>query len=116
MPSKHEYVYAGKNPCFHELLLSRWMWRICGVIPDSTGIHPWGFGSCCARPGTQSILTGESGSVAKFVDAVNTRKAVYQDKTCLLFSVRFLVHAQSSRVPYCHVIQPIQKGRRKMLC
>lgn len=36
----------------------------------------------------QSILTGESGSVAKFVDAVSTRKAVYQDKTCLLFSVR----------------------------
>ncbi|KAK9840627.1 hypothetical protein WJX81_005487 [Elliptochloris bilobata] len=34
----------------------------------------------------QSILTGESGSVAKFVDAVSTRKAVYQDKTCLLFS------------------------------
>ena len=36
----------------------------------------------------QSILTGESGSVAKFVGAVTTRKAVYQDKTCLLFSVR----------------------------
>ena len=36
----------------------------------------------------QSILTGESGSVAKFVGAVSARKAVYQDKTCLLFSVR----------------------------
>ena len=41
---------------------------------------------CCGC--AQSILTGESGSVAKFVGAVSTRKAVYQDKTCLLFSVR----------------------------
>lgn len=36
----------------------------------------------------QSILTGESGSVAKFTDVVTAQKAVYQDKTCLLFSAR----------------------------
>lgn len=38
----------------------------------------------------QSILTGESGSVEKHVAAVKDRKAVYQDKTCLMFSVRML--------------------------
>ncbi len=36
----------------------------------------------------QSILTGESGSVEKGVDTVQNEKAVYQDKTCMLFSVR----------------------------
>ena len=36
----------------------------------------------------QSILTGESGSVQKFTSPTEARKAVYQDKTCLLFSVR----------------------------
>lgn len=35
----------------------------------------------------QSILTGESGSVEKYLEAVRDRKAVYQDKTNLLFSV-----------------------------
>lgn len=35
----------------------------------------------------QSILTGESGSVEKYLDAITNRRAVYQDKTCLLFSV-----------------------------
>lgn len=35
----------------------------------------------------QSILTGESGSVAKYLDAVTMAKAVYQDKTNILFSV-----------------------------
>lgn len=35
----------------------------------------------------QSILTGESGSVEKEVDATRLEKAVYQDKTCILFSV-----------------------------
>ncbi|KAK9918863.1 hypothetical protein WJX75_007624 [Coccomyxa subellipsoidea] len=34
----------------------------------------------------QSILTGESGSVEKYLEAVRDRKAVYQDKTNLLFS------------------------------
>jgi magnesium-transporting ATPase (P-type) len=36
----------------------------------------------------QSILTGESGSVQKFTDPTESRNAVYQDKTCLMFSVR----------------------------
>ena len=36
----------------------------------------------------QSILTGESGSVQKFIDPTESRNAVYQDKTCLMFSVR----------------------------
>lgn len=35
----------------------------------------------------QSILTGESHSVEKHVDAVANRAAVYQDKTNILFSV-----------------------------
>lgn len=35
----------------------------------------------------QSILTGESGSVEKYLEPVRDRKAVYQDKTNLLFSV-----------------------------
>lgn len=35
----------------------------------------------------QSILTGESVSVEKTLDAVLEAKAVYQDKTCILFSV-----------------------------
>lgn len=35
----------------------------------------------------QSILTGESGSVEKSLAAVPDPKAVYQDKTCLLFAV-----------------------------
>ncbi|CAL8471661.1 g11203 [Coccomyxa elongata] len=34
----------------------------------------------------QSILTGESGSVEKYLEPVRDRKAVYQDKTNLLFS------------------------------
>ncbi|CAL5220117.1 g2070 [Coccomyxa viridis] len=34
----------------------------------------------------QSILTGESGSVEKSLAAVPDQKAVYQDKTCLLFA------------------------------
>ncbi|CAK0785211.1 Calcium-transporting ATPase 3, endoplasmic reticulum-type [Coccomyxa viridis] len=34
----------------------------------------------------QSILTGESGSVEKHLAAVQDPKAVYQDKTCLLYS------------------------------
>ena len=43
-----------------------------------------------AEPGgfhVQSILTGESGSVEKSLAAVRDPKAVYQDKTCLLFAV-----------------------------
>ena len=36
----------------------------------------------------QSILTGESGSVSKHTGAVGVAKAVYQDKTNTLFSVR----------------------------
>ena len=36
----------------------------------------------------QSILTGESSSVEKHMEATQSRKAVYQDKTCLLFAVR----------------------------
>ena len=36
----------------------------------------------------QSILTGESSSVEKYLESTQSRKAVYQDKTCLLFSVR----------------------------
>ena len=35
----------------------------------------------------QSILTGESDSVTKSPEANAAQKAVYQDKTCLLFSV-----------------------------
>lgn len=35
----------------------------------------------------QSILTGESSSVEKYLEATGSRKAVYQDKTCLLFAV-----------------------------
>ncbi|KAK9807547.1 hypothetical protein WJX72_002231 [[Myrmecia] bisecta] len=34
----------------------------------------------------QSILTGESGSVEKCTEPTRNRKAVYQDKTCMLFS------------------------------
>lgn len=34
----------------------------------------------------QSILTGESSSVEKYMEATQSRKAVYQDKTCLLFA------------------------------
>ena len=41
----------------------------------------------CAFPCLQSILTGESGSVEKHLAAVQDPKAVYQDKTCLLYSV-----------------------------
>ena len=51
----------------------------------------WGLHGACKRVGVvnaQSILTGESGSVEKHVAAVKDRKAVYQDKTCLMFSVR----------------------------
>ena len=36
----------------------------------------------------QSILTGESGSVQKFTEPTESLNAVYQDKTCLMFSVR----------------------------
>ena len=35
----------------------------------------------------QSILTGESSSVEKDLEPTQSRKAVYQDKTCLLFAV-----------------------------
>ena len=35
----------------------------------------------------QSILTGESESVEKTLEAATHPKAVYQDKTCILFSV-----------------------------
>lgn len=38
--------------------------------------------------GLQSILTGESSSVEKYMEATQSRKAVYQDKTCLLFAVK----------------------------
>ena len=40
------------------------------------------------RANVQSILTGESGSVEKETAAVKDPRAVYQDKTCLMFSVR----------------------------
>ena len=40
---------------------------------------------CCPRC-PQSILTGESGSVAKSTAPVLAAKAVVQDKTCMLFS------------------------------
>ena len=36
----------------------------------------------------QAILTGESSTVAKSCEPTLTPKAVYQDKTCMLFSVR----------------------------
>jgi len=35
----------------------------------------------------QSILTGESSSAEKFREPATDPKAVYQDKTCILFSV-----------------------------
>ena len=55
----------------------------------------------CVFPCLQSILTGESGSVEKHLAAVQDPKAVYQDKTCLLYSVspchyRSLLHAEMS--------------------
>ena len=85
MSSTHVCMPAGKDRCL--LDESRWQWRInlCHIAYCPMALI---LGSClCRAPaGTQSILTGESGSVAKFVDAVSTRKAVYQDKTCLLFS------------------------------
>ena len=37
----------------------------------------------------QAILTGESDSVEKHMDKVEDPRALYQDKTCILFSVRF---------------------------
>jgi magnesium-transporting ATPase (P-type) len=36
----------------------------------------------------QSLLTGESQSVEKQTEPVHNEKAVYQDKTNMLFSVR----------------------------
>lgn len=48
----------------------------------------------------QSILTGESDSVEKNLDTVLKDGAVYQDKTCCLFSVRRLplcLSAQTNR-------------------
>lgn len=42
----------------------------------------WGWSRC-----DQSILTGESGSVEKQVEAVHVPNAVVQDKTCMMFSV-----------------------------
>ena len=36
----------------------------------------------------QAILTGESSTVVKSCEAVHVPKAVYQDKICMLFSVR----------------------------
>lgn len=42
----------------------------------------------------QSILTGESGSVSKNTEAVRLEKAVYQDKTNVVFSVS------------CHIVIP----------
>ena len=52
-------------------------------------------------PCMQSILTGESGSVEKHLAAVQDPKAVYQDKTCLLYSVshdrlQLVLHAEVS--------------------
>ncbi len=38
----------------------------------------------------QSILTGESSSAEKVLEATVDAKAVYQDKTCILFSVSFM--------------------------
>lgn len=38
----------------------------------------------------QAILTGESDSVTKDTEPHAVQKAVYQDKTCLLFSVSLL--------------------------
>ena len=35
----------------------------------------------------QAILTGESVSVDKQIKAVDDLRALYQDKTCILFSV-----------------------------
>ena len=32
------------DPCFIALFMSQRTWRICGVIADSTGVRPWGFG------------------------------------------------------------------------
>ena len=49
------------------------------------------FSLTCISLVVQSILTGESDSVAKSVEAHASQKAVYQDKTCLLFSVSFLI-------------------------
>ena len=82
--------------CTFLLFVSRWIWHfMMSYSRHDQAVIP---GACLryVPAGTQSILTGESGSVAKFVDAVNTRKAVYQDKTCLLFSVCFSVRAECS--------------------
>lgn len=46
----------------------------------------------------QSILTGESGSIEKSTEPVDSRKAVYQDKTCIMFSVRLWSESLLERV------------------
>ena len=54
----------------------------------------------------QSILTGESGSVQKFTDPTESRNAVYQDKTCLMFSVRDAAHAKAC-VSRCKMVSTV---------
>lgn len=53
----------------------------------------------------QSILTGESSSVEKYMESTQSRKAVYQDKTCLLFAVRLCL--LSLHVIPCQVLSSI---------
>ena len=58
----------------------------CQVLVEAWKAGPWGLR--VSAPGVQSILTGESSTVDKILDAARVPNAVYQDKTCLLFSVR----------------------------
>ena len=36
-------LYAGKDPCFPEIYVSRWMWRICGVALQTQQAFILGF-------------------------------------------------------------------------
>ncbi|DBA82876.1 TPA: Calcium-transporting ATPase 3, endoplasmic reticulum-type [Trebouxia sp. C0004] len=49
----------------------------------------------------QSILTGESSSVEKYLESTPSRKAVYQDKTCLLFSGTVVTAGRARAVVVC---------------
>ena len=64
-------------------------------------------------PALQSILTGESSSVEKHLESTHSRKAVYQDKTCLLFAVRLSL--LSVRVIPCQALACIECHSGKVL-
>ncbi|KAL3141521.1 Calcium-transporting ATPase 3, endoplasmic reticulum-type [Trebouxia sp. C0010 RCD-2024] len=49
----------------------------------------------------QSILTGESSSVEKNTESTQSRKAVYQDKTCLLFAGTVVTAGRARAVVVC---------------